>query len=87
MAIKCPQCGAEYDVPLFTFGRGLRCDCGAEHSENQVFNVRCPRVCTANRPRERECLWQIVDLDWRRNVSSATGIDAKPIGPMTNLAT
>ena len=29
MAIKCPQCGAEYDVTLFTFGRGLRCECGA----------------------------------------------------------
>ena len=29
MAIKCPQCGAEYDVTLFTFGRRIRCDCGA----------------------------------------------------------
>ena len=29
MAIKCPQCGAEYDVTLFTFGRKIRCDCGA----------------------------------------------------------
>lgn len=29
MAIKCPQCGAEYDVTLFTFGRSIRCDCGA----------------------------------------------------------
>jgi putative transcriptional regulator len=29
MAIKCPQCGAEYDVTLFTFGRCIRCDCGA----------------------------------------------------------
>jgi hypothetical protein len=29
MAITCPQCGAEYDVTLFTFGRSIRCDCGA----------------------------------------------------------
>jgi DNA-directed RNA polymerase subunit RPC12/RpoP len=29
MAIKCPQCGSEYDVTLFTFGRSIRCDCGA----------------------------------------------------------
>ena len=29
MAIKCPQCGAEYDVTLFTFGRRIRCECGA----------------------------------------------------------
>ena len=29
MAIKCPQCGAEYDATLFTFDRKLKCDCGA----------------------------------------------------------
>ena len=29
MAIKCPKCGAEYDVTLFPFGRTIRCDCGA----------------------------------------------------------
>jgi hypothetical protein len=29
MAITCPNCGAEYDVTLFTFDRALRCDCGA----------------------------------------------------------
>ena len=29
MAIKCPQCGAEYDVTLFTFDRKINCDCGA----------------------------------------------------------
>jgi hypothetical protein len=29
MAIRCPQCGAEYDVTLFTFDRSIRCDCGA----------------------------------------------------------
>jgi hypothetical protein len=29
MAIKCPQCGAEFDVTLFTFDRKIQCDCGA----------------------------------------------------------
>jgi hypothetical protein len=29
MAVTCPQCGAEFDVTLFTFGRRIRCDCGA----------------------------------------------------------
>jgi hypothetical protein len=29
MAIKCPKCGAEFDVTLFTFARKVQCDCGA----------------------------------------------------------
>lgn len=29
MAIVCPRCGAGYDVTLFQFGRGIRCDCGS----------------------------------------------------------
>jgi hypothetical protein len=37
MAIRCPQCGAEYDVALFQFGIAFRCECGAtvraEHVE------------------------------------------------------
>jgi len=28
MAITCPRCGRGYDVTLFSFGRGIRCDCG-----------------------------------------------------------
>lgn len=28
MAITCPHCGRSYDVTLFPFGRGIRCDCG-----------------------------------------------------------
>ncbi len=28
MAIQCPQCGAEYDVTLFAFGRSIHCECG-----------------------------------------------------------
>lgn len=30
MAIRCEQCGREYDVTLFEFGRTVRCACGAE---------------------------------------------------------
>ena len=28
MAIQCPQCGREYDVTLFQFGRTIHCTCG-----------------------------------------------------------
>ncbi len=28
MAITCPRCGAGFDVTLFQFGHGVRCDCG-----------------------------------------------------------
>lgn len=28
MAIHCPQCGREYDVTLFQFGRTIHCTCG-----------------------------------------------------------
>jgi Raf kinase inhibitor-like YbhB/YbcL family protein len=28
MAITCPFCGTAYDITLFQFGRGIRCDCG-----------------------------------------------------------
>lgn len=28
MSIRCPQCGWEYDVTLFQFGRSVRCKCG-----------------------------------------------------------
>ncbi len=29
MAIPCPECGREYDVTLFQFGRTIHCTCGA----------------------------------------------------------
>lgn len=29
MAIRCPDCGREYDVTLFQFGQTVACDCGA----------------------------------------------------------
>lgn len=28
MSIRCPECGWEYDVTLFQFGRTVRCGCG-----------------------------------------------------------
>jgi len=30
VAITCPQCGRQYDVTLFEFGRRIRCDCGED---------------------------------------------------------
>jgi len=30
MAVLCPNCGKQYDVTLFQFGRGVACDCGTE---------------------------------------------------------
>lgn len=28
MAITCPKCGKGFDVTLFQFGHGVRCECG-----------------------------------------------------------
>jgi hypothetical protein len=46
MAIRCPQCGAEYDVALFQFGIAFRCECGAivrpEHVEPVAKRPRAP---------------------------------------------
>jgi len=35
MAIRCHQCGREYDVTLFEFGRTITCECGAEVDATQ----------------------------------------------------
>ena len=29
MAIRCTECGREYDVTLFSFAKTVRCECGA----------------------------------------------------------
>ena len=29
MAVYCPDCGRQYDITLFSFGRTIVCDCGA----------------------------------------------------------
>ncbi|MHC4469572.1 MAG: hypothetical protein ACYTDY_01870 [Planctomycetota bacterium] len=28
MAVRCPRCGSEFDITLFSFGNTVRCDCG-----------------------------------------------------------
>lgn len=32
MPIRCPRCGAEFDVALFPFGRDVTCECGGRVS-------------------------------------------------------
>jgi hypothetical protein len=50
MAIRCPNCGAEYDVTLFAFGRRLHCDCGARvdlavgHQQTEVAKQATRKV-------------------------------------------
>jgi len=46
MAITCPHCGRPYDVTLFPFGRGIRCDCGAwvDLHRGHVQSSDAPRV-------------------------------------------
>ncbi len=45
MAFECPQCGKQYDITLFQYGKTIRCDCGAEVDARkpQVRSVRLPR--------------------------------------------
>lgn len=44
MAVKCPECGREYDVTLFEFGGSVKCVCGEEvifkHEEKFLHNSR-----------------------------------------------
>jgi hypothetical protein len=47
MAISCPECGREYDVTLFEFGRTIHCACGARVGMEKRLG---PRV-TAGEPR------------------------------------
>jgi len=54
MAIKCPQCGAEFDVTLFTFDRKIQCDCGAwvdlrELITNNNLTCHCPTGYTGKK--------------------------------------
>ena len=59
MAIKCPQCGAEYDVTLFTFGRSIQCECGAwvdmaaGHQQTSESTER-PKISQAGDQRREE---------------------------------
>ncbi len=58
MAIRCPECSAEYDVTLFTFDRKLRCDCGTwvdlavGHQQTKIAR-HTPRPSTVDRSPER----------------------------------
>lgn len=62
MAIKCPQCGAEYDVTLFTFGRSIGCDCGAwvdmksghEHKQEAEDDASAPAELPRSGDERRE---------------------------------
>jgi hypothetical protein len=55
MAIRCPNCGAEYDVTLFPFDRKLHCDCGAwvdlavGHQQSSEFAKQAPQEMTRHR--------------------------------------
>ena len=42
MAVTCPDCGWEYDVTLFQFGRTIRCVCG------RVVSADAPRTSRAD---------------------------------------
>ena len=72
MAIRCPHCGAEYDVTLFTFDRRLHCDCGAwvdlavGHQQTKVAKqapqeVTMPRSEDQRREEEAKLLAAIKD--------------------------
>ncbi len=43
MALTCPNCGAQFDVTLFQFGRGVRCDCGEVVSLERGHTLRLTR--------------------------------------------
>lgn len=54
MAIRCPQCGQEYDVALFQFDRKVRCDCGKELDLSLIETVRdFERYLESEEERER----------------------------------
>jgi hypothetical protein len=42
MAIRCRECGREYDVTLFEFGRTITCECGAEVDATQPHQEEAP---------------------------------------------
>jgi len=42
MAVICPKCGRQYDVTLFQFGLGVKCDCGAEVNPFEPAPIEMP---------------------------------------------
>ena len=69
MAIKCPQCGAEYDVTLFAFDHKIRCDCGAwvdmavghQQTSEGSDRPKMPRPMSERRAEEVKLLAAIKD--------------------------
>lgn len=42
MAVPCPECGREYDITLFQFGRTIHCTCGARVGLEKRVGPRLP---------------------------------------------
>jgi DNA-directed RNA polymerase subunit RPC12/RpoP len=69
MAIKCPDCGHEFDITLFEFGRDVICPCGrkitAEHRENILkypdLDVLEKEIFREAGLRERKQDWERMD--------------------------
>jgi len=61
MAIRCADCGREYDVTLFQFGRTVKCDCGNTVQMAAVQKAERPAV-----PLTRFILVRHGLTDWNR---------------------
>ncbi|MHB8957243.1 MAG: DUF6868 family protein [Pirellulaceae bacterium] len=82
MAITCPQCGAEYDVTLFTFDRRIRCDCGAwvdlavGHQQTSEDVEKVPQQATMPRPMEQPTA-HVGDMTMTTQLSESLEVVAK----------
>jgi len=60
MAITCPKCGAEYDVTLFEFERGIICDCGqwvdlaAGHRQSEEGSKQASKPANMSSPTDQK---------------------------------
>ncbi len=68
MSIKCPQCGTEFDVTLFTFDRRIRCDCGA-----WVDLASGHRTSVSTRVPDEEALLAVCRNTYNRVMAMASG--------------
>jgi DNA-nicking Smr family endonuclease len=46
MAIVCPECKRQYDITLFQFGKGIKCDCGCVINPSKSSPLEIPIVGT-----------------------------------------
>jgi len=60
MSIRCDNCGREYDVTLFQFGRTVRCDCGNVVTLSGVHTLRQQKAPT------RMILIRHGETDWNK---------------------